>query len=118
MSLITLPDDLLTLIIVEFDRYSLSSIILSCRIIYNRSRDPELVKMLISNKNGSVPVSPLLIAYDYCLVKPQKFIPVIIRGNNKYYLFVDCTIVHHFTRLEILSFIILIVVNEQLKYVE
>jgi hypothetical protein len=120
MNLTTLPNDLLALVIVKLDRYSLSALVLSCKIIYNRSFNKDLLSMVASKKRGLVPGSPLLVLHDYCLMKPREFIPITINNEEKLFKFdsdLNGIIASYFGRYEYIRIRIEIILNQQIKHV-
>jgi hypothetical protein len=78
----TLPSELLTLIVFELDRHSVSALMLTCKVIHERLSDIDLLSV-IARKKGVILPPQLLVIYDYSLIKPSEFIPVFIQGEKK-----------------------------------
>jgi hypothetical protein len=120
MNLTTLSDDLLALVILKLDRYSLSALILSCKIIYNRSLNQDLL-LIVASKKGILVPSPMLVVHDYGLVSPREFIPVFIRGTEiimRFDINLGYTIAKYFPRHTCVLIKFEIVSKQQTKYVQ
>jgi hypothetical protein len=74
-------NELLALILVKLDRYSLSTLVLTSKKLFNRSNDQELLNTLYPQ--SITPSSRLLVFHDYEEVEPQYYIPVHIFGKYK-----------------------------------
>jgi hypothetical protein len=116
----SLPNELLALILVDLDRYSLLGIILSCKLIYERCCSQELADMIIQKREIFIPKCRLLVAYDYRNVIPQNYIPVYM-PDKTHMLLVEDELQDRIPRISDYSYYILdieVMTTKTIKFIE